>query len=99
MNELKADHPFADLLPGEVPLLPCGVVTAELEGLGPTAVVFCDLSKLPLQSICDIAERLARLSGRDGAEVITDIIKVGLPILTTSFREEPVIIIDHRLVS
>ena len=59
MNELKHGHPFADLLPGEVPLLPCGEVTANLEGLGPTAVVFCDLSKLPLQRICDIAERFA----------------------------------------
>lgn len=99
MNELKHGHPFADLLPGEVPLLPCGEVTANLEGLGPTAVVFCDLSKLPLQRICDIAERFARISGRDGAEVVADIVKIGLPIRSTAFREPPVIMVDHRLVS
>lgn len=99
MNELKLDHPFADLLPGELPLLPCGVVKGELAGIGFQSVVFLDLSKLPLQRICDIAERFARMNGRDGAEVMADIVKVGLPILTTSFREEPVIMIDHRLVS
>jgi hypothetical protein len=89
MNELKADHPFADLLPGEVPLLQCGEITANLEGLGPTAVVFLDLSKLPLQRICDIAERFAKLSGRDAEEVVTEIVKHGLPI----------IMIDARLVT
>lgn len=99
MNELKLDHPFADLLPGSLPLLPCGVITAELKGIGSQSVVFLDLSKFPLQRICDIAQRFAQLSGRDGAEVVADIVKDGLPILTTSFKEEPVIFIDHRLVS
>jgi hypothetical protein len=99
MNELKADHPFADLLPNEVPLRPCGVVTAQLDGVGAASVVFLDLSKLSLQRICDIAERFALLSGRDGVEVITDIVKYGLPIRTAAFRSPPVIGIDARLVT
>ena len=99
MNELKANHPFADLLPGEVPLLPCGELKAELEGVGTESVVFLDLGKLPLQRICDIAERFAALKHADPRTVIAEIIRDGLPIRSSSFREPPVILIDHRLVS
>lgn len=99
MNELKPDHPFADLLPGELPLLPCGEIKAELEGAGTEAVVFLEIKRLPLQRICDLAERFARIQQADPLAVIVEIIRTGLPIRSSSFRTPPVIVIDHRLVS